>query len=105
MSQTRRSCRIRNLKKGNEILQQNKIIEKHKRDSIQITTKEKRVRNKKEIIKTQQTNIVERTGTVRNSKTTNNVGRNIIFFRNKNLATKQDNVPQQKVITLSDDPT
>ena len=38
-------------------------------------------------------------------KKTNNVGRNIIFFRNKHVATKQDNVPQQKVITPSDDPT
>ena len=105
MSQIRRSCRIKNFKKGNEILQQNKPKEKHKRDSIQITTKEKRVRNRKENIKTQQTNIVERTGIVRNSKKTNNVGSNINCFRNKHVATKQNNVSQQKVITPSDDQT
>ena len=101
----RRSYRIRHFKKGNEILQQKKTKEKYKRDSIQITTKEKRVRNRKENIKIQQINIVERTGTVRNSKKTNNVGRNVIFFRNKHVATKQDNIPQQKIITPSDDPT
>ena len=92
------------MKKGNEILQQNKTKEKYKRDSIQITTKEKRVRNRKENIKKKQTNIVERIGIVRNSKKTNNVGRNIIVFRNKHVATKQDNVPQKKVVTPSDDP-
>ena len=60
--QIRRSYRIRNLKKVTKYF--NKTKQKYKRDLIQITTKEKRVRNRKENMKTQQTNIVERTGRV-----------------------------------------
>ena len=79
MSQLRRSYRLKNLKKGNESIQQTKK-KKYKRDSIQSTTKEKRVRNRKENIITQQNHIVKRIGKVRIGKTTNNVGSNIICF-------------------------
>ena len=47
VSQLRRSYRTRNSKKGNEIRQQNTITEKYKRDSIQVTTTERRVRHRK----------------------------------------------------------
>ena len=49
VSQLRRSYRTRNSKKGNEIRQQNTITEKYKRDSIQVTTTERRVRHRKGI--------------------------------------------------------
>ena len=56
--------------------------------------------------KKQQQNILEWTGIVRNSKNTIHVCSNINQFCSTNhVETKHDNVPQQKVIKPSDDPT
>ena len=56
--------------------------------------------------KTHQQNIVERTGIVRNSKNTIHVCSSINKFCSTNhVEAKHDNVPQQKVIQPSDDPT
>ena len=95
-----------NSKKDNEIIQRKKKSDIQKWDSSKVTTTENRVQYKKKQKQTKQQNIIERTGTLRKSKNTTNVGSNINnFYRSKHVATKKDNVPQQTVITPSDDPT
>ena len=54
--------------------------------------------------KTNQQNIVERTGIVRNSKNIIHVCSSIHQFRSTNhVEVKHDNIPQQKVMKPSDD--
>ena len=104
VSQIRRSYRIKKFKKGNEKLQQNKKKINTNGIQFKLRLKKKEFEIERKILKKKKTNIVERIGIVRNSKKTNNVGSNKNLFRNKHVATKKDNVPQQKVVTPSDDP-
>ena len=87
-------------------MNQSNKLKKKSTNGIQFTVrlKKKEYAIERKIF-TQQNHIVKRIGKVRIGKTTNNVGSNINLFRNKHVATKQNNVPQQKVITPSDDPT
>ena len=100
------SDRNGNSTKNNEIIQRKKTSDIHKRDSIKVTTTAKIIHYIRKQKQTKQQNIIERTGIVRKSKKTTNVGSNINnFYRSKHVATKKDNVPQQTVMTPSDDPT
>ena len=100
------SDRNGNSTKNNEIIQRKKTSDIHKRDSIKVTTTAKSTHYIRKQKQTKQQNVIERTGTVRKSKNTTTVGRNIYnFYRSKHEATKKDNVPQQTVITPSDDST
>ena len=81
-------------------------IAEHKRKSTQLMTTATRDRNQQTEDKGQQQNILERTGVVRNSKNTIHACSNINQFCSTNhVETKHDNVPQQKVIKPTNDPT
>ena len=73
----------------------NKLKQKKSTNGIQFKVRlKKKSKQQKEKYNNTTKNIVERTGKVRIGKTTNNVGSNIIVFRNKHVVTKQNNVPQ-----------
>ena len=73
----------------------NKLKQKKSTNGIQFKVRlKKKSKQQKGKYNNTTKNIVERTGKVRICKTRNNVGRNIIFFRNKHVVTKQNNVPQ-----------
>ena len=81
-------------------------IAEHKRKSTQLMTTATRDRNQQTEDKGQQQNILERTGVVRNSKNTIHACSNINQCCSINhVEIKHDNVPQQKVIKPTNDPT
>ena len=91
---------------NNTIIQRKKTSESQKRDSIKTTINTTRIRHISKQKQTKTQNITERIGTVRKSKKTSNVESNTNKrYSSKHVATKKDNVPQQTVITPSDDPT